>query len=75
MKKKIRLTESQLNRVIRKSIKKALNEDSHSTEVYGKWLDIKNAIGADAMLDEIWNITNADELEEIVNYFAREYNI
>ena len=75
MKKKIRLTESQLNRVIRKSIKKALNEGSYNTEVYRKWLDIKDAIGADAMLDEIWNITNADELEEIVNYFAREYNI
>ena len=26
-------------------------------------------------IGDVWNITNADELEEIVNYFEREYNI
>ena len=57
MKKKIRLTESQLNRVIRKSIKKALNEGSYSTEVYSKWLDMEYvAVVLDIVFAIVWSI-------------------
>lgn len=55
-----------LKRIVSESIRKVLNEGSTSQDLYNQWLDIQEAIGAEAFLDNIWNWLDSDELERIV---------
>lgn len=55
-----------LKRIVNESIRKVLNEGSTSQDLYNQWLDIQEAIGAEAFLDNIWNWLDSDELERIV---------
>jgi hypothetical protein len=75
MKRRIRLTESDLHRIIRKQVKMALNEGSASQEVYNKWLDIQENIGSDRMINDIWNYLSSVQLEQLIEYFNQDYDL
>lgn len=75
MKRRIRLTEGDLHRIIRKQVKRALNEGSASQEVYNKWLDIQENIGSDRMIDDIWNYLSSSQLEQLIEYFNQDYDL
>ena len=61
-----------LKRIVNESIRKVLNEGSTSQNLYNQWLDIQEAIGAEAFLDNIWNWLGSDELERIVQYAIQD---
>ena len=76
MKKQIRLTESDLRNIIGKSVMKILNEGSTSdTGVPTAWDNLKEMIGADAMIDAIWNYADSDTLQKYVDWMIDDFEL
>lgn len=61
-----------LKRIVNESIRKVLNEGSTSQNLYNQWLDIQEAIGAEAFLDNIWNWLSSEDIEMIVQYAIQD---
>lgn len=75
MKKIIRLTESELNNMISQSVKKVIKEGSPDWSVYNKWNDIIEMMGADAVLSELYNYLNSDQIEDFIEWMKKNYDI
>lgn len=72
MKKKISLTEGQLSNIIRKSVRKILNEgavNSDTTDLWYKAIDIN---GADTILDAIYHYLSEDQIEDIIGWLKQD---
>lgn len=75
MKKRITLTESDLHKIIKKYVKKALTEGSTSNEVYNKWETIKETVGCDKMIDDIWNYLDDRAIDNLIDCFNQDYDL
>lgn len=71
----IKLTESQLNKVIAESVKKVLREGMTSDNpAYEKWETIKEYLGAEQMLEDIFQYLDSSKLEQIIEWFDQDYD-
>lgn len=72
----IRLSEARLHQIIRKNIRKALTEGMTSDNpAYDKWETIKDTIGSDKMLEDIFNYLDSSMLEQLVEWFDQDYEL
>ena len=71
MKKIIKLTESDLHNIIKKSVNKIIKEGSTSTEDCTKWNKLTETLGADTMVDELYNYLNEDQIKEFIDWMER----
>lgn len=75
-KRRIRLTESGLNKIIKSCVARCLNEgataDSHLIEKWDKCIEM---LGAEGMLSELWNCLNADEIRENLEWIDRNNDL
>ena len=69
------LSEEALQNIIKEEVNKILKEGSTDQSVYNKFLDAKERLGADAVLDAIWNYLDSDTLENIVNWLNQDYEL
>ena len=74
-KKIFRLTETELRNLIKESVNRVLNEGTTDQAMFNSWDAIKGQMGADAMLDAIYNYMNADEIGEIIRLLKRDYDV
>ena len=74
-KKIFRLTETELRGLIRESVNRVLNEGTTDQAMFNSWDSIKEQMGAEAMLDAIYNYMNADEIAEIIRLLKRDYDV
>ena len=72
---KIVLSEEALQNIIKEEVNKILKEGSTDQNVYNKFLDAKETLGADTVLDAIWNYLDSDTLENIVNWLNQDYEL
>lgn len=70
-KKQVSLKESDIKRIIRESISKVITEGSTSTEDCGKWQKLQEAVGAEKMVDELYNFLNEDQIKEFIEWMER----
>jgi hypothetical protein len=75
MKKRIRLTESDLHKLIKKCIRKTLTEGYSNQDDYQKWQTIKETIGADKMVDDILQYLDSRIVEELIEDFNQDYDL
>lgn len=69
-----RLTESKLQRIINESVKKVLREGHWDQKVYNEFLDIREAIGDDALISELYNWMDGDSIEGFIESVKRDYD-
>ena len=51
-------------------------KEGHSDGMwYERWERLKEMLGADGMLDWLWNCLNADEIESNIRWIAREEDL
>lgn len=74
-KKIFRLTEAELRNLIKESVNRVLNEGTNDQAMFNSWDAIKGQMGAEAMLDAIYNYMNADEIAEIIRLLKRDYDV
>lgn len=68
----IKLTESDLKRVISESVKKVLREEATNTNIYDIWDDLLMNVGAETMLNCIYQWSSSDQIEEWIEWFKEE---
>lgn len=74
-KKLIKLTESELNRMISKAIRKTLNEGTTDEEITQKWEELKEVVGCEQMVEDIFNYLSSDQIEQLVEWFNQDYEM
>lgn len=67
--------EKSMKKIVRESIYRVLNEGANDTKLLQRWENIKEQIGPERFLDELWNALNEDELRENIEYIERVYEI
>jgi hypothetical protein len=68
----IKLTESDLKRIISESVKRVLKEGTSDSHIYDTWEELKMTIGAETMLDCIYNWSSSDEISQWLEWFEEE---
>ena len=66
------VNESQLKEMIKESIKRHLNEGTTDNEIADKWNQVQEAIGAQQMLDCIFQWSSSDQIEQWLQWFEDE---
>ena len=69
--KKRTINEQQLRRVIRVAARKLIKEGTTDNAYLGYWEDVKELIGADRMVDFLWNYLNADQIRNFIEWIDR----
>ena len=67
-----RITEHDLKHIMESVMKRVLTEGSSETSDFNTWEDFKEMLGADKMLDMIWNYLSADQLRDIMDSIRQE---
>lgn len=73
--KKIRLTESQLNRFIKNTARNVIKEMYGHNDVYDMFCKMRQELGDEELLDEIYNATGTDDMYQTLEYIARMHDI
>lgn len=74
MKKKntIRLTESDLKRIVSESVKRALKEGTTNVDIHNIWDNLLMNVGAETMLNCIYQWSSSDQIEQWIEWFKEE---
>lgn len=75
MKQQIRLTESDLHRIVKESVKKLLKEGTTNNIVINKWNNIEQTLGSETMLSELFQYLDGDTIADFVNTIENAYDI
>ena len=74
-KNNIKLTENSLKAIVTESLKNILKEGMTSDNpYYEKWETIKEQLGSEQMLLDIFNYLDSSQLEQIINWFNQDYD-
>lgn len=69
------MTSNKIKSIIKECLYKAVNEGSTDQNLYNYWLNAQEVLGADKMLDAIWNYLSSDQLEQIVEWLNDDYEL
>jgi hypothetical protein len=75
MGRKIKITESKLKQIISESVKRILKEGSSFKEDYVNWEKVKECLGCEGMLSELYNYLSCDQISNFINAVDREYEL
>lgn len=75
MRQRIRLTESQLHRMIKESVREVLSEGHWKSEINEKWNKALEIMGAEQMIDALYTFLDGDTIEEFIEQLERVYEL
>lgn len=75
MGRKIKITENKLKQIISESVKRILKEGSTFEEDYDNWERVKEHLGCEGMLSELYNYLSCDQISNFINAVDREYEL
>lgn len=74
-KRLIKLTEQDLHRIVNESVKRMLKEGHYSSDSLEKWYQVREMVGDDAMIQELWNYLDADSIDDFIKHMDRNYEL
>ena len=75
MKRKVKLTESLLHRMINETVQEVINEATWKTSIDNKWAQAEQVMGAESMLNALYSFLDGDTIEEFIEELERVYEI
>lgn len=75
MKRKVKLTESLLHRMINETVQEVINEATWKKSIDNKWAQAEQIMGAESMLSALYSFLDGDTIEEFIEVLEREYEI
>lgn len=75
MKQKKRLTESMLKDIIRESVRRIISEGSINQNTLNMWDDVREMLGDDTFISELWNWMSSDDIEGFIEHIDRNYDL
>ena len=73
--KRIRLTESDLHRIVKESVNKIIKEGTTDSYIQAMWDKVQKMMGAESMLEALYNYLDSDAIEDFVQYLYRTYDL
>lgn len=71
----MKISERKINSIVLESIKKVVNEGAYGTEYEDKWNDLKELIGSEKMLDELYHWLDYDVIKEFITDLYKHYDL
>lgn len=69
------MNNNRIQQIIRECIYNAINEGTTYDDTIQKWELLKEQIGCEQMVNEIFNYLNSDQLEQLVEWFNQDYDL
>ena len=73
--RKPKLTKSRLQKIINENIKKVLKEGHWNSDVYDEFSELREALGDDTLISELYNWMDGSEIEEFIQNTKRMYDL
>ena len=64
-----------IRRMIKESIYRAINEGTTSDDTFEKWEILKEQLGCEQMVSDIFTYLSSDQLEQLVEWFNQDYDL
>lgn len=72
---KVRIKESYLKKVVREAVSRVLREGSADRMDAERWDNVKQMIGAETMLDELYNYLDVDNITGFIEHIDKNYEL
>lgn len=73
--RKPKLTKSQLQKIINENIKRVLKEGHWNSDVHDEFSKLREALGDDTLISELYNWMDSSEIEEFIQNTKRMYDL
>ena len=74
-KNKVKLTENGLKKIINESVKRILKEGHWNRDVYSEFSELRETLGDDTLISELYNWMDGNEIEEFIQNTKRMYDL
>ena len=69
------MNNNRIQQIIRESIYKVINEGTTSNDTFEKWELLKEQVGCEQKVSDIFNYLSSDQLEQLVEWFNQDYDL
>lgn len=73
--RKPKLTKSHLQKIVNESVKRILKEGHWNRDVYDEFSKLREALGDDTLISELYNWMDSNEIEEFIQNTKRMYDL
>ncbi len=73
--RKPKLTKSRLQKIINENIKRVLKEGHWNSDVYSEFSELRETLGDDTLISELYNWMDGNEIEEFIQNTKRMYDL
>lgn len=69
------MNKNKIQQIIRECIYKAINEGTTFEDTIQKWEMLKEQVGCEQMVEDIFNYLSSDQLDQLVEWFNQDYDL
>ena len=69
------MNQNRIKQIIRECIYKTINEGTTYDDTIQKWELLKEQVGCEQMVSDIFNYLSSDQLEQLVEWFNQDYDL
>lgn len=73
--KRIKLTEGDLHRIVKESVNRIIKEGTTDRDVQSMWDEAQEMMGAESMLEALYDYLDSDTIEDFVQVLIRLYEL
>lgn len=69
------MNKNRIQQIIRECIYKTINEGTTFEDTIQKWEMLKEQVGCEQMVEDIFNYLSSDQLDQLVEWFNQDYDL
>ena len=69
------MNKDKIQQIIRECIYKTINEGTTFDDTIQKWELLKEQVGCERMVNDIFDYLSSDQLEQLVEWFNQDYDL
>lgn len=69
------MNKNKIQQIIRECIYKTINEGTTFDDTIQKWELLKEQVGCEQMVEDIFNYLSSDQLDQLVEWFNQDYDL
>ena len=69
------MNKNRIQQIIRESIYKTINEGTTFEDTIQKWEMLKEQVGCEQMVEDIFSYLNSDQLDQLLEWFNQDYDL
>lgn len=69
------MNKNRISNIIKECIYNVINEGTTDEDTMFKWEHIKEQVGSEQMVEDIFNYLSSDQLEQLVEWFNQDYDL